>query len=140
MAAHQLSGRWSYPTFNWFVHKRSAVKRIERPESSAGYGQLRVQFSDRVSTETLKVLHAAGLAGDVPADLTELIQAVGGASISSVHHLSEEEITDDKYGFARDFKLYLQAGREVDPAIESLKKSPLVKSARPILLLRSMDP
>ena len=112
------------------------MKRIKRPESTVG-PQLRVQFSDAVSTKTLNVLHAAGLAGDLPGDLTELIQMVGVEKLSSVHQLSSQEIADDKYGFAREFKLYLRAGREVDRAVESLRESPLVKSAQPILLRRS---
>jgi hypothetical protein len=113
------------------------VKRVEMPESAAGSQQLRIQFSDMISTKTLKVLHAAGLEGDLPADLKDLLQVVGGERLSSVHRLSVEEIIDDKYGFAQEFKLYLQAGREVNQAVESLRKSPLVKSARPLLLRRS---
>ncbi len=112
------------------------MKRIERPESTSGSGQLRVQFSAAVSTETLKVLHTVGLAGDLPADLTDLMQAVGGEWLSSVHRLSPEEIADDKYGFAREFKLYLQAGRDVDQVIELLRQSPLVESVRPMLFRR----
>jgi hypothetical protein len=97
---------------------------------------LRVQFSHSVSTETLSVLHAAGLEGGLPTELRDLMQAVGGERISSVYRLSPEEIADDKYGFAREFKLYLQAGRDVNQAIELLRQSSLVESARPMLFRR----
>lgn len=115
------------------------MRRVGIPESVPSPGLLRVQFSDAVSTGTLQVLHAAGLEGDLPADLRDLIQAVGGERISSVYRLSPEEIAGDTYGFAREFKLYLQAGRDVNQAIESLKESPLVKSVRPMLLRRSSN-
>jgi hypothetical protein len=113
------------------------MKRVSASEPNSGINLLRVQFSDAVSTETLQVLHTAGLEGDLPSELRELVQAVGGERISSVHRLSPQEIADDTYGFAREFKLQVQVERDAEQAIDLLKRSPLVKNARPMLFRRS---
>ena len=98
---------------------------------------LQIQLSEAVSSDTLEMLHAEGLDGDLPADLRELFRTAWVARISAVHRLSSEEIQNDRYGFARDFKLYIRAGYQPDTAIEKLKSSFLVQDAKPIALRQS---
>jgi hypothetical protein len=115
------------------------VDRIDRSEGAPGSGLLRVQFAAGVSAETLGTLHSAGLDADLPAELRDLLSGVGAKRISGVYELTDAEIVDDKYGFASEFQLALQAGRDPAQAARDLEQSPLVQSARPMFLRRSSD-
>lgn len=98
---------------------------------------LRVEFSNLVSPESLGVLHTSGLTDDVPQRLIDLIQKAGGEKIKSVYKMSLDEIFSDKYGFAREFKVYLNTSANIEEAIKVLSGSHLVKSVKPIALRRS---
>jgi hypothetical protein len=101
-------------------------------KSSTVPGLLRVTFSDNLSPLTLQKIHTGGLAAEIPADLRELLIAAGCIEISGVYHLKPEEVYNDKYGFAREFKVVLKAGCDVERSIQTLTASPLVESIQAV--------
>jgi len=98
---------------------------------------LRVQFSSQVETEMLYLLHAAKSIDQLPPPLRKLLQAVNGERLRSVHQLTQAEIANDTYGFARDFQLVLRPEADVEAAIATLHDSPFVAEVRPLRMRRS---
>ncbi len=97
-----------------------------------GLNLLQVNFSDSVELEVIQALHTSGLSDERVSSIQELVDAAGGDKLSAVYKLSAEEIAHDRYGFARTFKLYLKPDTDINQAIESLQRSPLVESAKPV--------
>ncbi len=114
------------------------MKKPGMSEFPSAPNLLRVKFSDAITSDTLQMLHTTGLTDKVPHNIRELIHAAGGERISSVYQLSLEEINHDKYGFACEFKLYLQDKTDVNAAIETLRRSPLVKSVKAVRFQQSL--
>ncbi len=79
----------------------------------------------------LEVLHASGLTDERVAAIKELINTAGGEHLVPVYELSQDEIMQDNYGFARAFKLYLKSETNPNQTIEILQCSPLIESVRP---------
>lgn len=101
-------------------------------------GNLRVQFSESVSTEMLALLHDSRLESEICREVKDLLAAAGASELTAVHDLTPPEIATDRYGFARDFKILLRPDADDDRAMRVLTSSPLVASARPLLLRRKM--
>ncbi|WP_261892619.1 hypothetical protein [Acaryochloris marina] len=94
--------------------------------------QLQVIFSNDVELEALQALHQVGLDDQGLVLLKELIHAAGGDKLSPVYELSAEEIRNDKYGFAKSFKLFLKPEQDIDDAIHHLQSSPWIESVNPV--------
>jgi len=97
--------------------------------------QLRLTLSDLVSVKDLVALHR-GTEGVLPA-LFETLRSTGYKSLTPVYNLTDLEITQDKYGFARDFTIVLMDEALVEEAIKKLSSSGFVKKVRSPVLRRS---
>lgn len=93
---------------------------------------LHINFSNAVASDVLLSLHTEGLNGEKVRQIKELIQNVGGEQLSPIYELSAKEITQDRYGFAREFKLYLKPNINLNEAIEILQHSTMIENAKPI--------
>ena len=89
---------------------------------------LHVQLDPSIGAATLRSLHA----GDVNATLADLLQRAGAERMAPVYELSEQEISSDRYGFAREFKVMLRVGTNTGSAIATLRESPYVKSVETV--------
>jgi len=109
--------------------------------SSAGTesfsGLLRVVLGERVPADVVRAVHRGEDIEHLGAEIAELFRSCGGHKVSPVYELSPEEVSTDKYGFARELKLYLGPGSDPDRAVEILSKSPSVASVRASSLRRS---
>jgi hypothetical protein len=93
---------------------------------------LQLKFSDLIETEILNILHTSGLNDERTTAIQKLIETAGGDRLVPIYELSQEEIMQDKYGFARVFKLYLKPDTNPNRAIEILQSSPSVESVSPV--------
>ena len=93
---------------------------------------LRVEFSELVDVETLTLLHREGLSDKLPSDFCRLMESARVEHLSEVYHLSHEEIVNDRYGFARDFKCMLRTHTDWNSSLSTLQQSPLVRRVRPL--------
>ena len=96
------------------------------------FSVLEIKFSNLVGAEVLQALHQGRIEDEHLQIIRTLIQSVGGHRLDAVYEISEDEIVNDAYGFARAFKLLLKSDVDISQSIESLKKSPLVESVKPI--------
>ena len=111
------------------------MKQISKSNSSSRV--LRIVLSASVNVDTLKVLHTSGLTGNLPQQLRDILQNAGSEQMSSVYQLSAEEIINDKYGFACEFKVTLKTSADMDTAIILFKNSSLIKEVKPITIGQS---
>lgn len=93
---------------------------------------LRVEFSELVDVDTLTLLHSEGLSDKLPADFCRLMESAQVEQLIEVYRLSHQEIVDDRYGFARDFKCTLRTHTDWNSSLSILRQSPLVRRARPL--------
>jgi hypothetical protein len=91
-------------------------------------------MSAAVDVNTVQQLHTGGLQAGVPQDVRDLMDAVAAERLAAVHPMSPAEIAADAYGFAREFTIALRAGASLDSAISILRQSPLIKSARAVVV------
>lgn len=87
---------------------------------------------------TLASLRRGGLAAASTSDLATALRAAGGQELRAVYQLTEEELVNDRYGFAREFVLSLREGVGVEAARHTLESSPLIRSAEPLLLREAL--
>lgn len=102
-------------------------------------GILRVKFSKLVSVDTLELLHGGRLQGPFPDELSDLVHRAEIASLKAVFSVSQEELQDDRYGFAREFEARLQPSANADSAARVLRSSPLVETVKPVLVRRPQE-
>lgn len=97
---------------------------------------LQVNFSSDVESKILQTLHQVGFDDKCVTRLRELIHAAGGDKLSPIYELSAAEISNDKYGLARAFKLSLKPEQDIDGAIHQLQSSPWIESVHPVGISR----
>ena len=90
-----------------------------------------------MDSQELFRLRAGKLEGATPSPLQDLLERAGVASARPVYELSADEVTTDKYGFAREFSLTIKEGIDLDTAIAMLASSKFVEDVRPVLLRRT---
>ncbi len=99
-------------------------------------GLLRVVLDTSLPKALIAALHSGGDALDSGAlaraspGIVELLRATGAEKVSPVYELSPQEVDEDKYGFARELKLYLGPGIDAELAVQALSRSPFVESCR----------
>ena len=100
---------------------------------------VRIEFEDDVDRATLLALHAHPMVEQFPESVGALFQAAGVIRLSEVHRVSDGEIENDRYGFAREFVCHLRPGGDANAAVAILQQSPLIRKARPLLLRGPSD-
>ena len=115
------------------VGKRESESR--RPVTDS----VRIEFGDDIDRATLRALHAQPTIEQFPESVSALLQAAGVVRLTEVHRVSEGEIENDQYGFAREFVGHIRPGGDANAAVAILGKSPLIRRARPLLLRGAGD-
>lgn len=100
---------------------------------------LRLNFNQSIDTQIIKALHYHGLNNPKVDSIQNLIEGAGGENLEPVYQLSEQEIIHDNYGLSRIFKLYLKPDIDIERAIQTLQKSPLIEKVKPISVNRAFD-
>ncbi len=108
-----------------------------RSQLMTGLNVLQINFSSCIEAEILWSLHTSNLSSERVTAIQELINAAGGDKLTSVYDLSQEEIMQDNYGFARAFKLSLKPETDLQQAIEILQSSSLVERVSPIRIQKT---
>ncbi len=133
----QLNGIERYDEQYWLsASEDNDFIQYGRSQLMTELNVLQINFSSCIEAEILWSLHTSDLSNERVAAIQELINAAGGDKLTPVYELSQEEIMQDKYGFARAFKLSLKPETELNQAIEILQCSPFVESVRPVGIQR----
>jgi hypothetical protein len=102
----------------------------ESSKSTHVSGALRIEFSDGINPEILKKLHLNCVSGDIPQEIKEFLKTPGVSKMSPVYKMSQDEIDTDKYGFSREFLLYLKESSDQKEVFDLISCSPLIKKVQ----------
>ena len=129
----QLNGIERYDKQYWLsASEDNDFIQYGRSQLMTGLNVLQINFSNCIEAEILWSLHTNDLSNDRVTPIQELIKAAGGDKLMPVYELSQEEIMQDKYGFARSFKLSLKPETDLNKAIEILQSSSLIERVKPV--------
>jgi len=96
-----------------------------------------VVFSDCLDGKDLEQMHQAKSVGSLPDSVRQVVMDAGARDITCVYEMTANEVADDKFGLAREFKIYLRPEVDADAATKILKRSGLVDEAAVVLLHRA---
>ena len=66
-----------------------------------------------------------------PCSIRDMLSNAGVAKLSPVHKLTEAEIRNDEYGFAREFTAILKPADNTTAMVEAIRQLSFVKSCSP---------
>ena len=89
--------------------------------------QLQLELVEGLEVDALRALHACDGACD-PCAIADKLFGAGVFSLSPVHKLTEAEIRDDAYGFAREFTVILKSTDNPTSMVEAIRQLKFVKS------------
>jgi hypothetical protein len=100
--------------------------------------QIVVELRPETSIETVRFLrHSLPSDNAQSAELQKLFGDLPIVRIAPVYQCTDEEISSDRYGFARTFKLTLSPEVPTETALAKLKSHPYIKSAKPSVFRRA---
>ena len=89
--------------------------------------QLQLEFVEGLEVDVLRALHACDGTSS-PCFIADKLFGAGVSSLSPVHKLTEAEIRDDAYGFAREFTAILKPADNPTSMVEAIRQLSFVKS------------
>lgn len=89
--------------------------------------QIQIELVEGLELDALRALHScAGASGRCP--MADELFRMGVSSLSPVHELTEDEIRDDAYGFAREFRAILNSTDAPTRMMDAIRELRFVKS------------
>ena len=92
--------------------------------------QLQLELVEGLDAAMLVALHASDKTAGACSARDQLENA-GVAELTPVHQLTDAEIRDDRYGFAREFTAILNPDADPASTIDAIRKLSFVKSCAP---------